>query len=102
MEREQMKKLLRQVKSGKLDVGQALQSPVEVEKLLRIEDRLRERVVGQDESLTAVGNAVRRSRAGRSRGLSGTGRRRCRTKQTARSCRARPDGVGLARGRAGV
>jgi ATP-dependent Clp protease ATP-binding subunit ClpB len=36
----------------------------EVQKLLRIEDRLRERVVGQDEALITVANAVRRSRAG--------------------------------------
>jgi ATP-dependent Clp protease ATP-binding subunit ClpB len=36
----------------------------ELEKLLRIEDRLRERVVGQDEALILVANAVRRSRAG--------------------------------------
>jgi len=36
----------------------------EVEKLLHIEDRLRERVVGQDEALMLVANAVRRSRAG--------------------------------------
>jgi ATP-dependent Clp protease ATP-binding subunit ClpB len=36
----------------------------EVERLLRIEDRLRERVVGQDEALLLVANAVRRSRAG--------------------------------------
>jgi ATP-dependent Clp protease ATP-binding subunit ClpB len=36
----------------------------EVQKLLRIEDRLRERVVGQDDALITVGNAVRRSRAG--------------------------------------
>jgi ATP-dependent Clp protease ATP-binding subunit ClpB len=36
----------------------------EVEKLLRIEDRLRERVVGQDDALITVANAVRRSRAG--------------------------------------
>jgi ATP-dependent Clp protease ATP-binding subunit ClpB len=36
----------------------------EVERLLRIEDRLRERVVGQDEALMLVANAVRRSRAG--------------------------------------
>ncbi len=33
-------------------------------KLLRMEDRLRERVIGQDEALVAVANAVRRSRAG--------------------------------------
>jgi ATP-dependent Clp protease ATP-binding subunit ClpB len=36
----------------------------DVEKLLHIEDRLRERVVGQDEALLLVANAVRRSRAG--------------------------------------
>jgi ATP-dependent Clp protease ATP-binding subunit ClpB len=36
----------------------------EVERLLRIEDRLRERVVGQDDALITVANAVRRSRAG--------------------------------------
>jgi ATP-dependent Clp protease ATP-binding subunit ClpB len=36
----------------------------EVEKLLRMEDRLRQRVVGQDEALATVANAVRRSRAG--------------------------------------
>jgi ATP-dependent Clp protease ATP-binding subunit ClpB len=34
------------------------------DKLLRMEDTLRERVVGQDEAITAVSNAVRRSRAG--------------------------------------
>src|SRR5882762_9577527 len=36
----------------------------EVEKLLHIEDRLRERVIGQDDALLTVANAVRRSRAG--------------------------------------
>src|SRR6185436_17808264 len=36
----------------------------ELEKLLHIEDRLRQRVVGQDEALMLVANAVRRSRAG--------------------------------------
>ena len=36
----------------------------EVSKLLRMEDRLHERVVGQDEAVTAVANAVRRARAG--------------------------------------
>jgi ATP-dependent Clp protease ATP-binding subunit ClpB len=34
------------------------------DKLLRMEDALRERVVGQDEAITSVSNAVRRSRAG--------------------------------------
>jgi ATP-dependent Clp protease ATP-binding subunit ClpB len=36
----------------------------EVQKLTQMEDRLRERVVGQNEALTAVANAIRRSRAG--------------------------------------
>ena len=36
----------------------------EREKLLHMEDNLRRRVVGQDEALTAVAHAVRRSRAG--------------------------------------
>jgi len=36
----------------------------EMEKVLHMEDDLRARVIGQDEALTAVANAVRRSRAG--------------------------------------
>jgi ATP-dependent Clp protease ATP-binding subunit ClpB len=36
----------------------------EVQKLTQMEQRLRERVVGQDEALVAVANAIRRSRAG--------------------------------------
>jgi ATP-dependent Clp protease ATP-binding subunit ClpB len=36
----------------------------ERDKLLKLEDHLRERVIGQDEALIAVANAVRRSRAG--------------------------------------
>ncbi len=36
----------------------------EVAKLLKMEQRLKERVVGQDEAVAAVSNAVRRSRAG--------------------------------------
>ncbi|NIA20815.1 MAG: ATP-dependent chaperone ClpB [Anaerolineaceae bacterium] len=36
----------------------------EREKLLKIEERLHGRVIGQDEAVTAVANAVRRSRAG--------------------------------------
>ena len=36
----------------------------EQEKLLQMEDSLRSRVVGQDEALAAVSNAVRRARAG--------------------------------------
>ena len=36
----------------------------EVEKLIHMEDRLRERVVGQDEAIAAVANAVRAARAG--------------------------------------
>jgi ATP-dependent Clp protease ATP-binding subunit ClpB len=36
----------------------------EIEKLVRMEDRLHDRVIGQDEAISAVANAVRRSRAG--------------------------------------
>jgi ATP-dependent Clp protease ATP-binding subunit ClpB len=36
----------------------------EMQKLVHMEDRLRERVIGQDEGLRAVSNAVRRARAG--------------------------------------
>ncbi len=35
----------------------------EVQKLVQMETRLRERVVGQDEALVVVANAIRRSRA---------------------------------------
>ena len=36
----------------------------DVEKLIHMEERLRQRVVGQDEAIVAVSNAVRRARAG--------------------------------------
>src|SRR4051794_10646886 len=36
----------------------------EVEKLIHMEERLHDRVVGQDEAISAVSNAIRRSRAG--------------------------------------
>ena len=36
----------------------------EVEKLVRMEERLRRRVIGQDDAIVAVANAVRRARAG--------------------------------------
>jgi len=36
----------------------------EIQKLLRMEERLHQRVVGQDEAIQAVSNAVRRARAG--------------------------------------
>ncbi len=36
----------------------------EMQKLVQMEDKLRTRVIGQDEALTAVANAVRRARAG--------------------------------------
>ena len=36
----------------------------EIEKLIKMEERLHNRVVGQDEAISAVSNAVRRSRAG--------------------------------------
>jgi ATP-dependent Clp protease ATP-binding subunit ClpB len=36
----------------------------EVQKLIQMEERLHERVIGQDEAISAVSNALRRSRAG--------------------------------------
>jgi len=36
----------------------------EMERLLHLEDKLHERIIGQDEAVTAVSNAVRQSRAG--------------------------------------
>jgi ATP-dependent Clp protease ATP-binding subunit ClpB len=36
----------------------------EIQKLIRMEDRLHQRVVGQDEAISAVANAIRRARAG--------------------------------------
>ena len=36
----------------------------EIEKLLRMEERLHQRVIGQDEAIAAVSNAMRRARAG--------------------------------------
>ncbi|MCL5978684.1 MAG: ATP-dependent chaperone ClpB [Nitrospirae bacterium] len=36
----------------------------EIKKLIRMEDRLKQRVVGQDEAITAVADAIRRARAG--------------------------------------
>jgi ATP-dependent Clp protease ATP-binding subunit ClpB len=45
-----------------IPVSRMLES--EREKLLNIEERLSSRVIGQDEAITAVSNAIRRSRAG--------------------------------------
>jgi len=36
----------------------------EAEKLLHMEDRLHERIIGQDEAITAISDAIRRSRSG--------------------------------------
>jgi ATP-dependent Clp protease ATP-binding subunit ClpB len=49
-------------KSTGIPVSKMLQS--EREKLLNLEDELHHRVVGQDEAITAVADAIRRSRAG--------------------------------------
>lgn len=49
-------------KATGIPVAKMLQS--DREKLLRLEDRLHERVVGQEEAITAVADAIRRSRAG--------------------------------------
>src|SRR5271156_4390646 len=45
-----------------IPVGRLLEG--EVQKLVRMEERLRQRVVGQEDALARVANAVRRSRAG--------------------------------------
>lgn len=49
-------------KATGIPVSRMLQS--DKEKLLHLEERLHERVVGQDEAITAVADAIRRSRAG--------------------------------------
>ncbi len=49
-------------KATGIPVAKMLQS--EKEKLLNLEDELHKRVIGQDEAITAVADAVRRSRAG--------------------------------------
>jgi ATP-dependent Clp protease ATP-binding subunit ClpB len=45
-----------------IPVGRLLEG--EAQKLVHMEERLRQRVVGQDDALTRVSNAIRRSRAG--------------------------------------
>jgi ATP-dependent Clp protease ATP-binding subunit ClpB len=45
-----------------IPVGRLLEG--EVEKLVHMEERLRQRVIGQDDAVTRVSNAIRRSRAG--------------------------------------
>ncbi len=49
-------------KSTGIPVAKMLQS--EKEKLLNLEDELHKKVVGQDEAITAIADAIRRSRAG--------------------------------------
>lgn len=49
-------------KATGIPVARMMQS--EKEKLLKLEDELHKRVVGQDEAITAVADAIRRSRAG--------------------------------------
>jgi len=49
-------------KSTHIPVSKLLEG--EVEKIVHMEDRLRQRVVGQDDAVTAVANAIRRARAG--------------------------------------
>ena len=49
-------------KATGIPVSKMLQS--DKEKLLKLEDHLHERVVGQDEAITAVADAIRRSRSG--------------------------------------
>ena len=49
-------------KSTQIPVSKLLEG--DVEKLVHMEDRLRQRVVGQDDAVTAVANAIRRARTG--------------------------------------
>jgi ATP-dependent Clp protease ATP-binding subunit ClpA len=54
----------------------------EIQKLIHMEERLHQRVIGQDEAIVAVSNAIRRARAGlqdpnRPRSCSTTNRRWC-------------------------
>jgi ATP-dependent Clp protease ATP-binding subunit ClpB len=46
----------------KIPVSRLLEG--EVQKLVKMEDRLHQRVVGQDEAIVAISNAIRRARAG--------------------------------------
>ena len=55
-------KRLDAVQDGKGGAPRMLEG--EVKKLVQMEDRLRERVIGQDAALSVVANAIRRSRAG--------------------------------------
>ena len=63
----------------------------EMQKLLHVEERLRERVVGQDEALLLVANAVRRARARASATRAG---RSARSSSWARPASARPSSPG--------
>ena len=54
--------MLAATRSGGIPVSRLLEG--EKEKLLRLDDILHERVIGQDEAVEAVSAAVRRSRAG--------------------------------------
>ncbi|MEU6235291.1 ATP-dependent Clp protease ATP-binding subunit [Kitasatospora sp. NPDC047058] len=53
-----------QVLSGRTGIPVAELTATERERLLRLEEHLHERVIGQDEAVTAVAQAVRRGRAG--------------------------------------
>ncbi|MFJ5677678.1 ATP-dependent Clp protease ATP-binding subunit [Streptomyces sp. NPDC093097] len=55
-----------QVLSARTGIPVAQLTETERERLLKLEDALHERVIGQDEAVTAVSQAVRRSRAGMS------------------------------------
>jgi len=61
----------------------------ETKKLANLEDELRRRVVGQDEALRAIANAVRRSRAGIRTGRSGSACIQSRTRRAGASAPGR-------------
>lgn len=58
------RKDIEQTVSAKTGIPAATLTEPEAERLLRLEETLRKRVIGQDEAITAVSRAIRRSRAG--------------------------------------
>ncbi|MBI4822684.1 MAG: ATP-dependent chaperone ClpB [Nitrospirae bacterium] len=73
LEKQKQRKMLKE-EVGEEDIAEVVSKwtgiPIsrmletEIQKLLHMEERLRSRVVGQDEAITSVSNAVRRARAG--------------------------------------
>src|SRR5204863_249520 len=60
---EELDQLERQIRQLEIE-REAIKRENDEEKLIQLEEHLHERVVGQDEAITAVADAIRRSRAG--------------------------------------